>query len=99
MSYILIFIYSVLIDAGAVLYTRSVQGKNILLGAFATGTLAALNWASIWMVTKHDDQGLMAASIVGHVVGYVLGISVPVRAASETGRPTTETGSRSSDPS
>lgn len=99
MSYLLIFVYSALIDAGAVLYTRSVQSKNVLLGMFTTGGLAALNWASIWMVTRQADRGLMLASIAGHVVGYAAGIFVPVRGECGTGRPSTGTGSQSSDPS
>lgn len=90
MSYALIFLYSFLIDVGAVLYTRSVQGKNIVLGMFVTGTLAALNWASIWTVMKQNDQALMAASVVGHVAGFAFGMLLPLRDASQKERPTTE---------
>lgn len=97
--YFLIFIYSALIDGGAVLYTRAVQRRNIWLGVFSTGSLAALNWAAIWTVMKQDDPDLMVVSIFGHVVGFVAGMFVPLRDESRTGRPTTEPGSRSSDPS
>lgn len=99
MPYLLIFIYSFLIDVGAVIYTRSVQSRNVLLGALMVGTLAALNWASIWTVMRQGDSRLMVASVIGHVGGFVVGMFVPLRDGSETGRPTTGTGSRSSDPS
>lgn len=99
MSYFLIFIYSLLIDTGAVLFTRSVQGKRIALGMFVTGSLASLTWASTWMVMQENDRYLMVASVVGHVIGYVIGMLIPVRDESETGHPTSSPGSQSSDPS
>lgn len=99
MSYLLILLYSALIDVGAVIYTRSVQHKNVPLGALVTGCLAALNWASIWMVARHDDELLVVASVIGHVGGFVAGMVVPVRGESERPSPTTGPGSQSSGPS
>lgn len=87
-DYALILVYSALIDVGAVLYTRSVQNKNIYLGAMVTGLLAALNWASIWMVMHQNDQRLMMASVFGHVCGFVAGMVVPLRDGSEKADPT-----------
>jgi hypothetical protein len=99
MSYLLIFIYSMLLDMGAVLYTRSVQSKRLLLGMLVTGMLATLSWGSIWLVMRENDGMLMVISVAGHVVGFAIGMLLPVRVESQTDGPTTGPRSRSSDPS
>lgn len=98
-----IFIFSALIDMGAVLYTKSVGENRIVFGVLMTSVLALLNWAAILMVTKQDD-GLVTPSVLGHAVGFVVGMLVPVRkppatAVCERCHPTTEPGSQSCDPS
>lgn len=98
-----IFLFSAVIDVGAVLFTRSVQLKRMLVGILTTAAIAFMNWSSILLVTKHDDS-LVTPSILGHVFGFVVGMLVPIRDASEDDvcrrcHPTTEPGSQSSDPS
>ncbi len=95
---LLIFLSSAVIDMGAVIFTRSVQHQRIAIGTITTGTLAALNWLSIWLVVKHDDS-LIVPSIIGHMVGFVVGMLVPLKDASRKGDPTKGQGSQSSDPS
>lgn len=102
-DWILIFLYSAVIDTGAVLYTRSVQFSRVTTGAVTTATLALLNWLSILLVTKHDDM-LIIPSIIGHVSGFIVGMVLPVRPPAEPVvcqrcHPTTGPGHRSSDPS
>jgi hypothetical protein len=98
MPWILIFFFSLAIDSGAVLYTRAVQKRRIVVGTLTTGALAMLNWLSILMVVDKNSD-LMWASTGGHMVGFVLGMLLPLADASERSRPTTEPGSQSSDPS
>lgn len=86
-AWILIFLFSVGADFGAVLFTRAVQLKKILFGTLTTGILAALNWFSILLVFKQDDD-LVYPAIVGHMVGFVIGMIVPVGDESEKERPT-----------
>ncbi len=95
---LLIFLSSAVIDVGAVIFTRSVQHSRILIGTLTTGILATLNWLSIWLVVRHSDS-LIVPSIIGHMVGFVCGMLVPLKAASQTDCPTKGPGSRSSDPS
>jgi hypothetical protein len=103
LSWLAIFAFSLVIDVGAVVFTRSVMGRRLLIGMFTTGSLAGLNWAAIWLVMKQNDA-LIIPSIVGHVVGYAVGMLIPLRedAVSDVCQrchPTTEQGCRSSDPS
>lgn len=102
MSWILTLLFSLVIDVGAVVYTRSVQKSKLLLGMFVTGTLAALNWAVLLMVVKQDD-GLVIPSIVGHVAGFAIGMMIPVKdqehGVCQRCHPTTEQAPQSSDPS
>jgi len=95
---VVIFLSSLIIDMGAVIFTRSVQHSRILVGTLTTGTLAALNWLSIWLVVKHDDS-LIVPSIIGHMVGFVCGMLVPLKAASQKDDPTTAPRCRNCDPS
>jgi hypothetical protein len=102
-AWLLIFLSSVVIDVGAVLFTRSVLGRHIVLGVFTTTTIAALNWAAIWLVMKQDDT-LVIPSIVGHAVGYVVGMRLPLKdrqehAVCQKCHPTTRPELQSSDPS
>lgn len=103
MNWLLIFLFSAIIDVGAVIFTRSVLGRHIAIGMFTTATIAGLNWAAIWLVMKQDDT-LVIPSIVGHVVGYVVGMILPLKDHQEHDvcqrcHPTTETESQSCDPS
>lgn len=96
-SWLAIFLFSAVIDFGAVLFTRSVQLRRIGLGMLTTATLAAAQWASIWLVIK-EDETLVLPSIIGHVIGYAVGMLVPL-GESRRGRPSTEPGCRNCDPS
>lgn len=101
--WIKVFLFSALIDMGAVLYTRSVGEKRIVIGAFVTMSLALLNWLLILDVTK-EDEGLVTPSVIGHVVGFVAGMLLPLRSRDEDAvcercHPTKERGHRSSDAS
>jgi hypothetical protein len=103
LAWLVIFVFSLVIDIGAVIFTRSVMGRRILVGMLTTGTLAALNWGAIWLVMKQDDT-LMIPSVVGHVVGYAVGMLIPLRETSQHDvcqrcHPTTEQVSQSSVPS
>ena len=103
MNWLLIFLFSAIIDVGAVIFTRSVLGYNILIGMFTTATIAALNWAAIWLVMKQDDA-LIIPSIIGHVVGFVVGMILPMKvhhehAVCQRCHPTTETEHQSCGPS
>ncbi len=102
-AWLLIFLSSLIIDVGAVIFTRSVVGKHIVLGMFTTATIAALNWAAIWLVMKQDDH-LIIPSVIGHVVGYVVGMLLPLKEPQEHAvcqrcHPTTVPESQSCDPS
>jgi hypothetical protein len=103
LNWVIIFVFSLIIDVGAVVFTRSVMGRHILVGMLTTATIAGLNWAAIWLVMKQDDS-LIIPSIVGHVVGYAVGMLVPLRESEDRGvcqrcHPTTAPVSQSSDPS
>jgi hypothetical protein len=77
-----IFLFSAAVDVGAVLFTRSVQMKRMLVGVLTTAMIAFLNWSSILLVTKHDDS-LVTASVLGHAFGFVVGMLIPIRDAME----------------
>lgn len=103
--WIKVLAFSALIDMGAVLFTRAVGDRRILVGAFVTMTLALLNWAIILDVTK-QDSGLVTPSVIGHVLGFVVGMKLPLHGRDdrepgvcERCHPTRGPGSQSSDPS
>lgn len=102
LSWIAIFVFSLVIDVGAVIFTRAVVGQRLLTGMITTATIAALNWGAIWLVMKQDDT-LIIPSIVGHVVGFVVGMLIPLREVQhdlcQRCHPTTAQVSRSCDPS
>lgn len=88
-DWLAIFLFSLVVDVGAVLYTRSVQLKHVVIGMGVTGMIAAANWMSIWLVVKQDGN-LIIPSVVGHMVGFVLGMVVPLPSGSGKARPTPE---------
>lgn len=101
---VFVFVFSVLMDVGAVVFTRSVGERRMLAGILSTLFLGALNWASIWLVVKQDDELMVLAAIIGHPVGYVLGMILPLRGdvdhdVCQRCHPTMGQGSRSSGPS
>lgn len=102
LNWLAIFVFSIVIDIGAVVFTRSVMGRNLPLGMFTTGTLAGLNWAAIWLVMKQDGA-LIIPSVVGHVVGFAVGMLVPMKESADgvcqRCHPTTAPVLQSSDPS
>ena len=97
-SWLGIFIFSMVVDIGAVLFTRSVHLRRIGVGMMTTGTIAAANWLSILLVVK-ENGNLIVPSIIGHMAGFVVGMLVPLSDGSGTAGPTTGPGSQSSDPS
>jgi hypothetical protein len=102
MSWILVFIYSLVVDAAAVVWTASVEKRDELRWRLAgTGTtmlIATMNWLSVLLVVDRDHD-LMVGSIMGHAVGYLVGGRLADLVESRRGRPTTAPGSQSSDPS
>lgn len=81
-QWVAIFLFSAVLDIGAVLFTRSVQMQKILFGMLTTAVIAMLSWGSILLVVEQDSY-LVIPSVIGHVFGYFLGMKIPVSAASE----------------
>lgn len=82
MTLLIVFLFSVLTDVGAVVFTRSVGERRMTVGALTTLFLGFMNWASIWLVVKQDDHYVVAAAILGHPVGFILGMVLPLRGPS-----------------
>ena len=92
MSWILVFIFSLVIDASAVVWTASVERKGFLwkaAGVSTTMLIATVNWLSVFLVVG-EDHHLMIASVLGHAVGYLAGGRLADLFGSGTERPTTE---------
>lgn len=68
-----IFLMSALLDMCAVGWTRAVVKDNIVNGLLIVGAMGTMNWLSTWLVMKEDGI-LMVPSILGHMVGFVVGM-------------------------
>jgi hypothetical protein len=81
-SWIIIFLFSAALDCLGVLWARSVHLNKAVMGMLTTGSIASLSWISIWLVLK-EDGSLIIPSVIGHMVGYLIGLKIPVIVSSE----------------
>lgn len=76
MNWLWVFLFSLVIDMGAVLYTASISNRDQIrwqaVGVGTTMLIATVNWLSVFLVVGEDHR-LMIPSIIGHAVGYVAG--------------------------
>ncbi len=73
---VLMFVFSLLIEVGIVMYNRSITKGRVLVGVMLTMGLALLGfYSTIFIVDNHD---LMTPAIFGHGLGFVLGMLIPL---------------------
>lgn len=91
-------LFSIAVEIGAVMFTRFVVSKSLVLGAMTTGFMAIGQFVPTIVIVRHYDW-MMWPAAGGHIIGFFIGMKIPVRAESGTAGPTTGAGSQNSGPS